>query len=294
MSGFNEPLETPYENGRVMADEPREFTSEDEKFEEVDRLVDSGVANYQEARDRVGYDSNDYAEVAQKLIALEEAPDEVGIAERVVTVQQRFGFIPRGRKELSDTYDLTGKDLVGGAATHLNTVLNRQMKYMEEPDRTVRSIVSRYADYAKNARAEFGLLKQLQELIEDEKGAIATSRLGAEWQHSGALARPLMHLLWSRDVNAYVQEEQKTGNDPLKALEGDKYKLSNRTTIADLQAYLSKAPKSAIREVLHQSINDEQSRFDFWVKALQESRNHLAGRPIAYGALVELGVIEKQ
>lgn len=57
----NEPLELPYENGKVIsADEYGEYSSQDEHFEAVDRLSDLGVANYADAAQRVGYDPLQY------------------------------------------------------------------------------------------------------------------------------------------------------------------------------------------------------------------------------------------
>lgn len=220
---------------------------------------------------------------------------EADLAERIVTVRERFGFVPRSKQELNDTYDLIGKDLIAGAASHLNIVLNRQARYMEEPAKTVRSIVSRYADSAKNARAEYGLLTQLQELVEDEKGEITTAQLGRGWQYSGGLARSLLHVLWTRDVATYVQSEQdEPAEDPLKALAGDAYKLSNKQALARVQAYIDEPNHDSFQETLHDSISGERERYKFWVKALQESRKHAAGAPVAYEALRSLGELDKE
>lgn len=289
--GFgNEPLKAPYENGRVLPHEgTTEFATDDEHFNAVEKLVDGGVTDYHGARHRLGYDA---VEAAQNLLSLEAEPSGVGLRERLATVEERFGFLPRTKEELSDTYGLTGKDLVGGAATHLNTVFNRQKKYMEDPDRTVRSIVSRYVEYAKNARVEYAFLKQTQEVIDNGRGGLNPSRLGSEWQHSGSIARPILHTLWMRDITAFMKDD--TGTDPLKALKDGAYLPSNKQAVEQAQAMIATGKKTAFTEDFIHSMNSEQSRFEFWVNALQEARSHKLAAPIAYGALVELGVEEAE
>lgn len=287
--GFGrEPATTPFENGRVLPQEETvEFSNDDEHFAAVDKLVDSGVADYHDARNRLGYDA---VEAARTLVDVKgETPArESGIAERLTTIEERFGFIPHTKDELSDTYDLTGKDLVGGAAKHLNTVFHRQKRYMEEPDRTVRSIVSRYADYAKNARVEHAFLKQTEELIDNGKGDLDPTRLGSDWRLSGSLARPVMHTLWMRDVSKFMRDDDDT--DPLKAMKDGAYLTSDKQAVARAQAMLEGPKKSTFAEDLVHSISSEQGRYEFWVKTLQEARNHKLAAPIAYAALVELGI----
>ncbi|MGH7218168.1 MAG: hypothetical protein ACREGE_01850 [Candidatus Microsaccharimonas sp.] len=57
----NEPLETPFEDGKVLHDtELPEYDSQDEHFAAVDRLSDLGVANYADAAKRLGYSAEDY------------------------------------------------------------------------------------------------------------------------------------------------------------------------------------------------------------------------------------------
>ena len=281
-----EPLETPYENGKVLPhEEPQVYFDDATHFAAVEKLVDSGEADYHEARQRLGFDA---VGAAQSLVNIETSPEKVGIAERLATVEQRFEFLPRTKQELSDTYDLIGKDLVAGAATHLNAVLNRQTKYMEEPSRTVRAIVTRYADYAKNARAEYAFLKQVEDSIGDGKGGIDASRLGREWQYSGSVARPVLHTLWMRDVAAYMRDEQ--GVDPLKELADGGYAMSSQRAMSAAQEMMTKGSKVAFSEAFHHSTRSEHRRFAFWVQALQEARRHKAAAAVAYGALVELGV----
>lgn len=63
----NEPLETPYINGEVLQPEPLfeldDFDNQDDRFAAVERLVDAGVANYYEAKQRRGYASETYDSV---------------------------------------------------------------------------------------------------------------------------------------------------------------------------------------------------------------------------------------
>lgn len=57
----NEPLETPFEDGKVLHDtELPEYDSQDEHFAAVDRLSDLGVANYADAAKRLGYNPSEY------------------------------------------------------------------------------------------------------------------------------------------------------------------------------------------------------------------------------------------
>lgn len=60
----NEPLKTPFEDGKVLHDaELPEYDSQDEHFAAVDRLSDLGVANYADAAKRLGYNADDYETV---------------------------------------------------------------------------------------------------------------------------------------------------------------------------------------------------------------------------------------
>ena len=236
------------------------------------------------------------AGAAQSLIGAEvetKEASEADLAERMTTVEERFGFIPRSRRELSDTYDLTGKDLVGGAATHLNTVLQRQKRYdVEAPDATVRSIVARYAGYAENAKVEYGLLSQLEEIVVDESGSTTLNRLGTDWKYSGALSRPLLHGLWTQDAHAYMRDAE--GVDPLKQLDaGEKYSASNKATLEAIQQQIDVTKPAEFIDALSSSKHSEVSRYEFWVNALQEARNHKAGAAVAYEALKKLRVIKE-
>jgi hypothetical protein len=232
------------------------------------------------------------AEAAQKLMEVDK-PEKVEIPERLVTVEQRFGFLPRSRRELSDTYDLTAKELLAGAASHLNDVFNRQKhkSSMEDPSQTVRSITARYAEYAKNAQGEQRMLELFARDIGDEKGSLDISRLGSEWQHSGSLFRPILHTLWTRDVSAFMRDGE--GDDPLKGLLEGAYSASDRQVMQRAQEMLTKSKREFNGEFRH-SLTSQRNRFDFWVNALQEARKHTLARPVAYNALVELGVIKDE
>ena len=281
----HEPYNSPYENGGVLPhDDSQEFANEDERLQAVETLVDAGDTDYHEARIKLGYDA---VEAARTLVDVEKPAGEAGLGERLTTIEERFGFIPRTKDELSDSYDLTAKELVGGAAQHLNIVFNRQKRYMDDPDRTVRSIVSRYADYAKNARVEGAFLRQVEEDIDNGRGGLDASRLGTDWRHSGSQARPVLHTLWMHDINAFMEDDTKT--DPLKDVKDGVYMPSDKQTVARAQAMLQGKKSDFVDDFKH-SIRSEQSRFEFWVQSLQEARSHKLAAPIAYAALVELGI----
>lgn len=232
------------------------------------------------------------ANAAQNLIELSE-PKPVGVAERLETVERRFGFLPRSRRELSDTYGLTGEDLIAGAATHLNDVFNRQKfkTKMEDPAETVRSMTARYADYAKNARAEAGLLGLLVEDITTENGTLNTNRLGDDWRYSDSWARSIVHALWTHDVNTFKKVGEDDDASPLDTKEEGAYSVSDKAMLSRAQTMMRRQ-KGVFNDAITQSLKNEQQRFAFWVEKLQEARKHTIARPIAYKALVELGVID--
>ena len=304
--GFgNEPdpeeVEKLHPNGRVLNDSVLPdvtYGSRDEHYEAVEALMESAPTDAADASKKVGYKPEDYekraAQAAQTLLSLdddtEKEAEEVGLAERLTTIEHRFGFIPRSKQELSDTYDLTGKDLVAGAATHLNTVLNRQKKYMEDPERTVRAIVARYVEYARSARSDYAFMRQAEVDMGDGKGGLHLASFGTEWRHSGSLSRPVMRTLWSRDVRKFMRDGEAEGVDPLKALTDGEYAASNLYAVDAAQAMITGGKKAGFAEEFQHAMQNERDRFDFWVNALQEARKHQLAAPIAYGALVDLGI----
>lgn len=288
-----EPYESTFENGNILPDdELAEPTTDKERYEALDRLVESGEANVFEARARIGLELGEHAAAiaARNLIEPERTSEEVDTAERLVTVEQRFGFIPRSRRELNDTYDITGKELVAGSATHLNIVLNRQKKYMDDPDRTVRAIVGRYAGYAKRARGESAFLTQLQDEVTNERGTVDTSKLNADWQFEPSQVRPLVHVLWSQRMTAFTRDDASV--NPLVSEEDDNYKAANKETFDAIDKLLSK--KTLFSEELAHSIKSEKGRYEFWINALQDARRHKAAAGVAYQALLDLGVLKKE
>lgn len=74
-TGFGEePLETPYENGRVI--ESDDFDAQDESYAAAERLVDLGVANMADASKMVGYEPEKFEIVTDdELDALFSLPE---------------------------------------------------------------------------------------------------------------------------------------------------------------------------------------------------------------------------
>jgi hypothetical protein len=222
----------------------------------------------------------------------------VGPAERLQTVQHRFEFYPIGKTELNDTYDVTGKDLVGGAAQQLNIVLLRQKQHMEHPDRTVRSIVGRYHAYAEHAHTEAAFLSMLEgEVAKSEAHPFARadsiSAVGV-WRYEPSVARPLLNLLQQHDIAAFAQGE--TEANPLESTSENiarTYSLANKETVARLQRFVEGLRVSELKGELASAFTQQQHRFNFWVNILKQSEKHAAARGVAHEALVDLKVAEK-
>lgn len=262
----------------------------------------SGIAYQHEEFDPTEYSMIPDAafRAAERLIS-EDTPKEeaekvkpAGPAERLMRTLDQLRFAPREKRELSDTYDLIGTDLPGGAATHLNNVLKHQDKYnVETPSDGVQSIVRRYATYAENAQKEGIFLNLLQKSVDDahpHRFAAATSLSAVSvWSQELSVSRPLLHILQSRDVDAYIHDPEHSPN-PLDV----SYTMSDRSTVARLDAMLKSMRASELTGELKQAISEEKHRYDFWVKALQESCNHTVARGQAHRALVELGAIEAE
>ena len=68
----NEPLEAPYENGRVLDESETSYDSQDAHFAAVDARVDQGVDNYYTAMQKEGYTPGEYrdGEVDAEIDAL--------------------------------------------------------------------------------------------------------------------------------------------------------------------------------------------------------------------------------
>jgi len=268
----------------------------------VDDYPDDAKVSYQHP-DTTEYNLvSDAAARAERIlnepVAVETAPVEIDKAtspERVMTVLERFGFAPHDQREMSDTYDLTGKELVGGSASHLNAVFNRQKKYMEDPDRTVRSIVSRYAEYATQASREAAFLTTLQGALKDDsyhQFARADSvTLVSIWKEEPSVARPLLEVLWTHDVEAFANETQT--KNPLQGEGRSNYNLSDKTTKARLETMINGMRINELSREVAKSQAIESERYKFWIETLKQARNHTLARGIAYKALVDLREIEQ-
>ncbi len=279
------------------------------KAEAEYRELDGDIVPYDDAPDdaAIAYatpDATEYmivaAEAAQALIESPEAAVEAKTsesAERIATVQQRFGFSPLSKVELSDTYDVTGKDLVGGAAQQLNTVFHRQAKYMEDPERTVRSIVGRYASYAENAQREAAFLMMLQEEVQkseahpfsraDSIGAVSV------WQHEPSVSRPLLAVLQHRDIETFVHDDDAL--NPLESQASSKeriYSAANKSTIQRLEKMMHGLRVSELAGELESTVSVQKHRFDFWVDILKQSEKHSLARGMVHKALTDLKVTQ--
>ena len=96
-SGYgNEPIESIYENGRVIDDEQSiSEESKDALFESIDKLVDQGVANYADAFKRLGYNPDEYSTpetsipiTASSKEAIVTPGASVSLRERTIAVTQ--------------------------------------------------------------------------------------------------------------------------------------------------------------------------------------------------------------
>lgn len=226
----------------------------------------------------------------------ENGPKKLEPAERLAMTSERFAFYPLSQRELSDVIDLTAKELPGGAATHLNIVFKRQAGYMEDPSLTIRSIVTRYYTYAHHAGVEASLLKALSESVGDVPARTRISTLSSIslWKHEPSVWRPLMAILQERDIVDYTKDDLR--DVPLEP-DSDKklrlYTISNPTTTAQLEQMITTMKVGELKDSINETISRHAHRFNFWVKALEESRSHMVARPTAYNALVKLKVIEQ-
>lgn len=229
------------------------------------------------------------AGVAQSIIEAERerVPEKVAPAERLMAMKERFGFLPRTSEELNDAYGLTGEDLPGGAATKLNTIFHRQRQHdVKDPSAAVRAIVSRYVQYAKNAKVERGQIAEILMQITDDEGNADLGRLSGVWQDENSLSRPLIHGLWRQDAGAFIYGRSE--ENPLTT--ATSYVSSNKDTLNTIQELMDDPETSAhLVEALQSAQFEENQRHAFWVDILKQSRKHALAAGVAYKGLKELG-----
>ncbi len=287
-----------------MAEQAPQWREEDGDILPIDEVSEAGYEH--EAFDPTEYNLiPDAAFRAAERLMGEDAPRQEGKqgktaevvkettpAERLMRTVYDFRFAPQEKRELSDTYDLIGKDLPGGAATHLNIVLKRQDKYVETPGDSVQAIVRRYGEYAENAKKEAGFLNLLRDGIDKAEphrftGASSLSVVNV-WPYELSVSRPLLHVLKSGDIDAFIHDSEHQPN-PLEI----NYSLEDKATKARLEAMIKGMRASELTDRLKQAASEEKNRYQFWVKALNEARNHTVARGQAYKQLVDLGEIKE-
>lgn len=107
----HEPLKTPYPNGEVLQPEPLfeldDFDNRDEHFAAVEHLVDTGVADYHDAKQQLAYDTEAYdfiethgivaprgvtVELGERALAVARLMDSISVQNRSAGAHASAGY----------------------------------------------------------------------------------------------------------------------------------------------------------------------------------------------------------
>lgn len=226
-------------------------------------------------------------------------PEELTALERLEVMNETQGFLPTTRDELNTaTAVVAFDDIPGKTARHLNDVLQHQRKARTDmPEQAVRSITAEFAGFAQRARSDHQGLANLQEDIRllDYPFASLSEEIGDN--------RAVRQLVRFVDLQAYTKSagQESPGFDVLKRAARVRG-LESARTIIDVYSVdeLDPAVKTHIdevlagitvgrsRELVAKAVAEQQKRLEFWIKHLQQSRQHSLARPIAERALRDL------
>jgi hypothetical protein len=226
----------------------------------------------------------------------DETDEMIAVADRLDITHRVAGFLPTTHRELNETMTLL--DYIGkpsGTAAHLNEILIHQKKSVsEDPAAAVRSITNEYAGYIAKARMDKTQLGLFGDEIRLQR-TTPSRTVNLEALHSG-----LGQFARFVDLRAFAA---KIGGaalpaNPLRAAQSGKNTSRDRYTVTipdpemrdRILAVVGKTPQKKAAAITAAAVVDQTNRIAFWTARLQESRRHMAARPIAYEALLKLGI----
>ncbi|MFZ1301709.1 MAG: hypothetical protein WAQ27_04035 [Candidatus Microsaccharimonas sp.] len=224
--------------------------------------------------------------------------------ERLFEVQERFGFKPFSKEELSFIIRMTGKDYPQGAATFLNTILLKQRNVLDKhrakgeevdddmPKLSLMSIVGRYGGFAREAGSQKSGLLGLTDMIA-ERGAKRSEKASSipvlrDWSLDGSTRAPILNLLKADDIDAFIDKPDST----TPPFDVDYTALSSQQLKQQGDAYIAALRVGQLQDIIAIRSRELTNRKNFWVQSLQEARKHNAARPAAEAQLRNLKIIE--
>lgn len=224
------------------------------------------------------------------------SPEQIHTLERLLIVGEEEGFYPTSRRELNEAFNLRSfRETPGGAAKHLAEVSAHQVKHNASPREAVRSIANEYFGYARRARTDKTNLLTLQEEVSDlsQHNRLETVKTSMISTGLGQLVRyiDLKKLAHTQDFSQFdvtvLRGYDREHNDAF-----DNYVSSepSKEMTAHIESVISSMRLWQLSETVDAAITEQSKRFEFWVECLKESRRHSVARPIAYNALISLGI----
>lgn len=230
--------------------------------------------------------------------------EQIDRTQRIRIIKDEQGFIPTSYDEITEALALQSfPQKRGGAGSHLNEILLRQIKlkksyeeqaetissliFMEceplaviDPQSTVRSVVRQYTDWYADAAEGFCSLVELAEAVHNTDKPTLNIREVAP-NHPGL---PYLARYYSLMQEAYYKPEN-SENSPYKdeffSFE-DGEPEATRTALDEISVRVA-------RQLVPEAAADQGQRFNCWEQALLSSIGHLAARAIATTALRTYG-----
>ena len=191
-------------------------------------------------------------------------------------MREKFGIDPWSARERGEAIE----SLVGGTARHLNVVLTHQKKNtaVEDPARALRSIVSEYGNFAREAKGEAGFLGMALEELDDLN---PEAKLDTYSQLNEAGARRVSVAITRRlKANEFLNSDDLP--DPL-----DRRNATNQQLIA-IEGRIKDLSIGEIKKNIKLIIASEGRRQKFWMDRLKEAESHMAVTKLARAVLANL------
>jgi len=236
-----------------------------------------------------------------------DIPHQKDRKERLTDIHERFHFYPSSFRELNDAVlldsDDSHQDVVGFLATVFNhQAINYTKKQTLEGIRTedpkakmdtiaaaVRAILSRYADYGSDARANAGFSIELAHLLlrADLNANEPIERAVKDiYPDSEAVWRPLINLMRLHESIEFVEKDaEEHVNDPY-------YHANDPNLQLRLAEFVKSLSSRKAFKLITADVKQQEARAAYWAEKLTQATHHgnKTVRAIANTGLRKLGI----
>lgn len=223
--------------------------------------------------------------------------------ERLTQLREDEGFYPQNNREFNRMI-LTLGDSENRALKHLDEVyvhrvnevrqkqetgkLDKDISPRDEATKTLRSIVHEFKGYASDARALRSFVRELDRRIVDSGATNFTLFENIpqlkDWKGEDGTRRVFTTIAKYIEMQNFIEED---GPDLL----GKKAIIDNDKNKAErIEGLIGGLRTNEVRKYIKSIREEQDARFDYWTKRIEEATKHLYVRGQGFRALRDLGV----